>query len=178
VRYQVRCECGESKGVSASDAGSSVACGCGRTIDIPSLHKLRMAAGETGLSPAVQIQSLLLQGRLPGTRECARCGRETDETCRVSVWCEQAQMEPGGPARAEAAAGCALGWFVPSFLVRGRHAEPVQRGEDVAFALPLPVCEACDTQLTAPADVKQALRTVPDYAALLDRYPDAQVVRC
>ena len=59
----------------------------------------------------------------------------------------------------------------------GPHGRLKQVGQDVECRVPLPVCEACQPQLSKPKDLRVALRHVPEYAALLDQYPDARVTR-
>jgi len=49
------------------------------------------------------------------------------------------------------------------------------RDED-AIIVPLPVCEACRPKLNDSGSLSQAIRKIPDYAALLDRYRQAEVV--
>jgi hypothetical protein len=96
---------------------------------------------------------------------------------RVAVACERVKTG-GGPSQAEVV-GCLLGpllvgWLVALLFVlglRGRRAA----GEDVTIILPLPVCEACRPGLEEPSALSQALRQIPDYAALLDHYPKARV---
>ena len=50
MSYQVTCACGKSHAVTLADAGTSLPCGCGRTVEVPPLHKLREHAGETALA--------------------------------------------------------------------------------------------------------------------------------
>src|SRR5262245_55140066 len=133
MKYEVRCECGKVHKVSGSDAGTSVPCECGRKVEVPPLHTLRAAAGEAALSPVVRIQSLLYEGRLPGTRDCAGYGRETDGSSQVSVVCERVITTSG------ASIGEVLGgWLllgIPWLLVLANRSTP--QGTEVAFLLPL-----------------------------------------
>src|SRR4051794_31412390 len=106
MSYEVRCECGKAHAVSAADAGSSLRCTCGRTVDVPALHVLRASTGERSVSPLIQIQSGFLSGELPGPPKCACCRRDTDRQVTISIVCEQAIGN--GPAAAGAAATTAL----------------------------------------------------------------------
>src|SRR5947207_9039133 len=45
VEYSIDCECGATNPVSASQAGGSLACRCGRVLRVPRLSQLRMAKG-------------------------------------------------------------------------------------------------------------------------------------
>ncbi len=177
MSYTVRCECGKPYPVGAADAGVSFACSCGRTVDVPTLHMLRASAGEQPISPAVQIQGMLLNNELPGTRDCVNCGCGTDHLIRVSVACEQ--LTAGDQVKAsDVMVGCllfgVLGWFAGILMARSRP--PVERGREVSFTLPVRVCEACATDRSLDV-IRKDLFATPVYAALLDQYPNAIIAR-
>lgn len=177
--YQVQCECGKAHAVGAADAGASLRCPCGRTVEVPPLHQLRTAAGELGVSPVVQLQGMLIKNELPGTRMCACCGRETEHLVRVSVSCERIitkEQSTKGAALLGCLAFGALAGIAASVLSRAGN-PPVQHGTEVSFVLPVRVCEACDSTLTNSASLREALSKTPAYAALLDRYPEALIHR-
>ena len=182
MKYEVRCECGKVHEVSAADAGGSLKCACERTVDVPALHVLRAAVGQVMLSPAFQLEGLLLEGKLPGTRDCAKCRRETDRLIQVSVVCERGTSKADGGSAdrvAEEGLGCLLGFLgLPSWWTHGLregHTPTKNRGQDIAFIVPLPVCEACRSMSANPAALRLAFRSVPTYRALLDQYPKARV---
>ena len=177
MKYQFPCPCGKVVVVTAADAGATRSCACGRTVEVPPLHQLRAAAGQQVLSPAVRIEALLLEHKLPGTRVCVCCHKETDGLIRVRVQCQWAIVTKGGPSRADMAAGCFLfGWLAMFYIAR--TAPPgKEHGQDVVFVLPLPVCQACGPQLDDPAALRQALVAIPEYADLLAEYPHARVTR-
>ncbi|MBX9623894.1 MAG: hypothetical protein K2X82_08765 [Gemmataceae bacterium] len=176
MSYTVACDCGKSLPVAATDAGASVPCDCGRAVEVPPLHRLRAAAGEGPLSAGVQLRTMLLRGDLPGTDVCAVCGRKSDGLVRVVIHCERAVVKTGAD-RADQI-GCLLlgllfGWLV---LLRPPREYRVL-GEDVVFTVPLRVCDRCAPDLDHPNDLRDALRTVPVYTALLHKYPVARVAR-
>lgn len=181
MTYQVRCACGQAKRVSGADAGGRVTCSCGQTIEVPPLHELRAAAGQSaGLAPAVRIEALLLAGRLPGTRECVVCFEDTGDVAKVRADLERAAEVEDDAASEQLASGCLFGVFT-NLLQRRSAEEPHERGpsgmkrigRDVSFELPLPVCAACRPKLYAPGALPAALNTVPEYAELLKCYPRA-----
>jgi hypothetical protein len=174
MKYEVRCECGKSLAVTGADAGVSLRCGCGRTVEVPPLHELRTAVGEAVLSPAIRIRTLLMEGKLPGTRNCAWCHRETDGAIRVSVQCEQVILK-SRMGNADTLAGCFLFGLIPTLMLRSA-AKTVEHGENITFTLPLPVCESCRPLSSTPRELPKALRSISDYAALLDAHPDAKIV--
>lgn len=187
MSYEVRCECGKAHVVGAADAGSSLRCACGRTVDVPPLHQLRASVGEEALSPAVRIQSLLLAGQLPGTNLCAVCSATTSKRVVIGIECERGELKPGPASRTTAGIGCLFGMaigglgglFAGNRVMQSSNDPAGARyvGQDVAFELPLPVCTGCRSGLNERATLVAALRHVPEYAALLDRYPSAVAKR-
>src|SRR5262245_58305082 len=100
MKYEVRCECGKSHAVSAADAGASLRCACGRTVEVPPLHRLRTVEGETAIPLLVQVRGMIANGQLPGARVCVRCQRPTNDMARVGLGCEPTPGE--AEARSEA----------------------------------------------------------------------------
>jgi hypothetical protein len=47
---------------------------------------------------------------------------------------------------------------------------------DVSIVVPLPVCDACRPSHNDPATLRLSLRQIPEYAALLDQYPNARII--
>ncbi|MDB5313091.1 MAG: hypothetical protein JWO38_7293 [Gemmataceae bacterium] len=180
MSYQVTCECGKSHAVTPADAGATLACGCGRTVEVPPLHQLRQAAGQEVLSPVIKLRALLLDRRLPGTRRCALCDCETDGLAQVTIQCEWAIITGGKVTKGEAATGCLLfflgGWLASVIYLFARsQREPKQHGDDVAITVPVRICEACRADLATEAGLRQALRQTLEYAELLDQYPKAHI---
>jgi hypothetical protein len=180
MTYEVRCACGKPRRVSGADAGGRVTCQCGQMVEVPPLHELRAAAGQSaGLAPAVRIEALLLAGRLPGTRECAACFEDTDDVAKVRAGLERA-IEVDDDTQPDEGPSGFLGRLLSAFMSpltsrAGRSGPPrtKQIGRDVSFELPLPVCVACRPKLLEPGALHAALGTVPEYAELLRCYPRA-----
>ena len=175
MKYEVRCECGKVHAVSGADAGASLACACGRTVEVPALHEMRIAAGQNVLSPILRLQSLLLEGKLPGTRRCGCCNQETEERVFVELDCDRATVKSGGPSRTDVAAGCLLSFGLGIILnAFRRNAPPKEFGQDVRAIVPRPVCKSCRPALANSNTLRRSLRTIPEYASLLDQYPNAR----
>ncbi|MFO0798131.1 MAG: hypothetical protein U0804_11705 [Gemmataceae bacterium] len=178
--YRVTCGCGAAVPVRAGQAGTVRRCACGRDVEVPSLHELRQAAGQEALPPFLRVQTKLAAGLLPGTHSCAACGRETAATARVHVECERARVEDRLNNRA-VLTGCLIGsvfgWLIALLAMMHLRSQDTSRqiGNDVAVAVPVPVCNICRPTLSDPAALRQALRTVSDYADLLDYYPEARL---
>jgi hypothetical protein len=147
-------------------------------VEVPPLHELRIAAGQDVLSPIVRLQAMLLEGQLPGTRDCASCHRETDQQVQIAVECERAIVKSSGPSRADMIGGCFLSIPFGLFLhLMRRNAPAIQQGQDVILTLPLPLCDVCRPVVDNPTALRQALRQIPDYTLLLDRNPNALITR-
>jgi hypothetical protein len=180
MSYEVRCECGKAHVVSNADAGSVLHCACGRNVEVPALHVLRASVGVDKLSPAFRLEGLLFNRKLPGTRCCGGCKRETDGLIQVSIVCERGSSGPDESQRdtdAEKAEGCVLALFGFYRLRREGHRPGRKQGQDVTFTVPLPVCERCDPRMDHPGTLCPALRTIRVYADVLDQYPKAEVSR-
>lgn len=173
MKYETPCECGKALAVSAADAGSTLRCACGRNVDVPPLHMLRTKGGDAAIPHINQVRAMLRSGALPGTRACAVCGTETDSRCRVKVVCERVVSDPG-PAQAQAA-GCLLFSLMMALFGVGVLVHHTAVEDEEAVIVPLPVCEACRPKLNNVSELVKALRKIPDYAALLDRYREAEV---
>ena len=173
MKYEVRCACGKPLAVTGADAGATLRCVCGRAVEVPALHELRTAAGEEVLSPAVRIHALLLDKKLPGTRECACCHRETNDLVQAVIECERV-ITKSGTTKGEWVGGCFLFGIIWAWVLF-QSRPPIQHGQDVVLTVPLPVCERCRFELATPAELRKALRHIPEYAALLDRYPNARI---
>jgi hypothetical protein len=63
MKYETDCECGRVVTVKATDAGATVACRCGRKLDVPSLSQLRQIAPPRPQGPPPADYSHL---RIPG----------------------------------------------------------------------------------------------------------------
>jgi hypothetical protein len=174
VSYEVRCECGKPHPVTAADAGSSLRCGCGRAVEVPPLHRLRTSAGQTALSADMQLRAMLQRGELPGTDECVRCHRPTGNAVRVVIECERAETK-SVYSREGQATGCLLGLLFGWIVIRSPDREDRVVGHDVVFAVPLRICEVCESEIRSAGALRETLRRVPVYAALLDKYPDARI---
>jgi hypothetical protein len=174
MEFPVDCECGRRIMVREGLAGTRRTCECGRVLLVPSLHELRRDIGLTPyeVSPELVVESLLLEHRLPADRFCVCCGTKTDDVLNIHTECERTQVRGSGRQ-----------WpvlFLPGllfgFIIWKWHRQTVQElGKDKIYALPLAICRDCQPTLLSTRDIKQALRQVPEYARLLDKFPDAAV---
>src|SRR5262245_17738856 len=110
MKYEVRCECGKTHAVSAADAGASLRCTCRRIIEVPPLHQLRTAGGETAVPLLVQVRGMVASGQLPGARVCVRCQQPTKGSARVGFASEPTPSD----VSSDVAAGCLFAFLFGS----------------------------------------------------------------
>jgi hypothetical protein len=166
--YPVHCACGCTHRVSAGAAGTLIACGCGRQLQVPTLRALRAAAGEPVASPEIEIRARLQDGQLPEERECVCCGVATDDVRHVGVVCERSEVS------SKTDWNLRLLPLLAGWLVFTRSREVRERGRDISFQLPLRVCDLCARRLRGRRLV-EAMRRVPAYTRLFEKYPHAEV---
>jgi hypothetical protein len=177
MEYQVDCECGDYVTVEETDAGTTAQCRCGRAIQVPSLSELRRSAGvaESGISPELVVESLLLAGELPEEDYCVLCGVPTEHCIICSTECARAHVESGEhPWWVHAFAFLTFGWL-GALLAQFTQRDAKQSGRDIIFSLPLRICDFCRQEITNPAELKAAMSRVPLYRRLLNKYPEARV---
>jgi hypothetical protein len=158
--------------VREGQAGARRSCECGRVVKVPSLHELRRSVGLPAhlLSPELVIEQLASKGALPRGRTCACCGSETDQHVFLVAECERVQVRESRSSWAAVLAAL----FVKDWgIVLGRDRR--EYGKDKIYALPLAVCWDCQPDLQGEPKLKEALRQVPEYNRLLNKFPDSLV---
>ena len=145
--FSVRCECGQEHSVATTQAGTSLACLCGRSIEVPRLGELRARAGLQPVAEnAVEItRRLTKEGKLPTGKCCLICGATTDSIYTPVAECEteSSQTRHDWASRVIVIL-LASPLFVLSYLFSGRGDEIVAtHGRDTHVGLPLRICERC-----------------------------------
>ena len=177
MKYEVRCECGRAHAVTGADAGATIACACGQTVEVPPLHRLRESVGQPSISPELQLQTLLVNGQLPDTDKCVVCGKVTDQTVISNMECERAEVKGN---RADQVGGCLVNIFFRFIPGISPHVEVGDDkrvvGRDVRFLIPIRCCGGCAAQLTESV-LRTALRRQAVCATVLNKYPHSKVTR-
>lgn len=172
--YPVTCECGTVHDVTGGQAGSAFPCGCGKTVEVPTLGALKRSVGESAVSADLEIEYRLAEKSLPVEDECVLCDLPTADTLPVSVVCERSEVK--SDVKWWYWVFLPLGvWFVIGMLVAKLNDRKRQLGRDVSFRLPVRVCEDCRPKVRTVADARDALRRSPLYARLLAKYPHAAI---
>ncbi len=184
MHYRISCQCGKAVTVPETSAGTNIPCHCGRTIVVPSLRELRRQSGsrQEAVPPEMEIEALLLAGRLPEEHYCIVCGTNTDHFVNYRAECERAQVKNDGwPRWKWLLVFLTLGLLAVAGVVFSRQlfaearGQTIERGKDRIFDLPLRICDQCRQHLTNEDDVKDAMWEVPVYRRLLEKYPDTKV---
>jgi hypothetical protein len=182
MNFSVNCECGRAVAVSATSAGSRLACTCGRTVDVPTLSELRRNAGlnPIPLNAAESIQKLVVLGELPNEKTCPFTGRIPDSVVWLRVECESKWVR-GGERLGTLWVFFYLflfGW-VGAWLIALRGETPREElGRDISVDLPVRVSsEAIPSILktTSQRKLRKAISQNPVYSKLLTEYPSAYV---
>jgi hypothetical protein len=182
--FSVPCECGASLSISATDAGATISCRCGRQVQVPRLSQLRISQG---LDPAESnvrdtIARMIRDGALPWGQCCAVTAMPTDDSMPLDIQCERSYVQ-GGRSQFWGVMLMIGGFFaclplaIFMWLI-GRElfaTSPEREGRDVVITIPIWVCR--DSQATvrgwSQSRLREMLRTVPIYERLLREYKDA-----
>ncbi len=62
--YPVICDCGKVHEVTGGQAGSSFPCGCGKTVEVPTLGTLKRSVGQSAVSADWEIEHRLAEKSL------------------------------------------------------------------------------------------------------------------
>lgn len=149
--FHVRCECGHDVAVSASTAGTTCSCSCGRTVRVPSLSELKRQAGLPAYSPpaVLVIEHMLAEGKLPCTATCAGCDDTTGEVIDAIAECEKVRTsEPNDDLTFFAIAFVFFGFFwtfLLSFLRRQQDTR--EFGRTLTLRLPIRLCSNCQRKV-------------------------------
>lgn len=177
--FRIDCPCGGHIVVTEGSAGATLACPCGRKLTVPSLLALRVAAGLPAevVGPEQIVGRLLAAGKLPGTKDCIGCGFETDQIFEVLTECEtQYRTSSELPVWLKMILLAVAVFHLPLIhLFRSGEGEVQWHGRDTIFQLPVPLCEHCQRRLRRRKTLKRAMRRIPEYGPLLDKYPWARV---
>ncbi len=172
--YPVACACGTVHDVTGGQAGSSFPCGCGQAVEVPTLGALKRSVGESSVSADWEIEHRLADGSLPDEDECVLCDLPTADTLPVSVVCERSEVRSDIKWWYWLFLPLGL-WFVIGMLVAKLNDRKRQLGRDVAFRLPVRVCESCRPKVRTAEEARDALQQSELYARLLAKYPHAAV---
>lgn len=173
--YRVTCGCGKTQDVTAGDAGSTIPCGCGRAVEVPSLGRLKASVGLPARSADLEVKLLLNDGSLPVETQCAMCDLTTTHQVFVWVECERRDAKEAMPYWQQVLGFGLFGWLLGSLLVSRSERWSNLHGRDVAFDLPVRVCEDCAPDVRTVRAAREVLLRTDLYARLLEKYPHAKL---
>jgi hypothetical protein len=184
--FPVTCQCGKSQRVSSAAAGTTVICGCGMGITVPSLRALREEAAITGSQPKLYLERILADGKYPGKAECVCCGEPTQDLQYFRVQADQSGiLEEKQRSTRLTYAAAIIGWLLFGWLggalLASAHSKRLKElaaiPKEVDLDLPLFVCPGCTGRVKRVRGIKAALRSIPAYQDLFDAYPNLVVRR-
>jgi hypothetical protein len=173
--FRVVCDaCGREAGVTAGQAGGDVACACGGRVRVPSLSRLREAAGgrayESG--PLDEVRRRIAEGELPGGSTCLVCGLPTTDVLTVELELERTSGREPPRGVLFLMAMLVSPWIL---AVANRDAGPPV-GRETRLRVPLRVRREHHRRLgrrSARRALRRLLEEQPAYAGLLRAYPRA-----
>ncbi len=173
----VTCECGLKTQVTPTMCGNSVACDCGKAIQIPRLSELRRNAGLTPVMVGVadKLQAMLVDGLLPAEVDCVSCGSPTNLYLTCEIECERMF------AKKPSYASYFLQFlFAPVWILGATKREydnPEVHGRELVVKTPIRICETCFSKINLNRETCIRFMLSNElYAKLLARYPNAMVV--
>ena len=176
--YRVTCECGAFQQVGSGQAGSVIACDCGKQISVPRLAELRSMAGEDpyAINAVQAIRRAFNTDELPSS-DCACCGGPARVLVRCRVVCERS-FRVKQSEEPEWGFGSFLLSLVSPLWISGSRKQTESRGRDTEALLVLSLCHACRSgagNLRRKRNLKRHLKFVPHYARLFKEYRDATI---
>ncbi len=183
MMYSFPCECGHSITVSATAAGSEVACQCGRSQVVPPLSTLRVMAGRGAYEVGTidTIRRMIRDGELPGGQICVVSGVPTTDTAILRIQCERVWVttsrSPFDAADRAFIGFLIFGWIgaLVGWACKGKPQQ--EHGRETYIDVPLRVAEdqIRVLQNESQAKLKRLLSEVPIYEQLLLEFPEAVV---
>ena len=175
AQFSLDCQCGRAIAVAGSQAGSTVVCDCGATVQVPSLGKLRESSGigryESGITD--RIQRMVQTGELPGGHTCVVSQNPTDDVIELEIFMPRF-FKPEDDHEKTTVMMFGIWSLVYLALVR-----PRQFAEEggTTVHVPLRVARRSHKKVRRMSQrrLKRLLRTVPVYAQLLEENPDARI---
>jgi hypothetical protein len=171
AQFSIDCPCGRAITVAASQAGSTVRCGCGAEVRVPSLGRLRELSGrdryESGICDT--IRRMVQSGELPVGGTCAVSREPTDDVIDLEI------LVPRFFRNRDDVQNKTLWIFgVWGALYLALFSRPqIEEEGTLTVRLPLRVAGSHHHKVRAMSQrrLRRLLRKVPAYARLLEENP-------
>jgi hypothetical protein len=182
--YSISCSCGREFAVEATQAGAELECpGCRRSVKVPRLSQLRVAAGESAipLNAAERVTVAVREGKLPNNLVCPVTGGMANAVAVFHIHCERSwkRRQEAGDDNVWDRLSSMLFWGMLGFFVwTSRKGVQETLGRDTFVDAPLRVSSEVLRQLSRQRNQRELrglLGTVPEYAAVFQEYPGATV---
>lgn len=182
--FSLKCQCGRAITVAGSQAGSTVMCGCGAEVKVPSLSRLRELSGKDRYESSIcdTIRRLVQSGELPAGDTCAVSKKPTDDVIEIEILVPMLGKGNEGISKTGLITllfgiygliYVALFAFYTALFGRPQFQE---EGTTTVLA-PIRVAQRYHGKVRrmSQARLKRLLRTVPVYARLLDENPYSRI---
>ncbi|WP_254512637.1 hypothetical protein [Anatilimnocola floriformis] len=182
--YTTSCPCGRDVPVEATQAGTELECpGCRRSVRVPRLSALRVAAGETAipLNAAERVAHAVKQGLLPSNLVCPVTHGSVNAVAIFRIHCERSWKREQAAEEDHAISRLItmlLFSFVGLFVWTSRKGKQEVLGRDTFVDTPLGVSSEALPQLSRQRNQRELQRllcAIPEYAAVFAEYPGATV---
>ena len=181
MSYSIQCKCKRVIHVRAAQAGTSVPCACGATVEVPTVSGLRKAAGEEAIpmSTIGRIRAMITQGELPTGEICPISGRPVDDVVFLRVQCERTWVHGRDSLGWIDLLACLVsGWLLVYAALLGSP-PPEVMGRDTVIDVPLRISKESRRRLLKTRrqrKLRLLLESIPVYCELLSEFPEAMIV--
>ena len=182
ANYSVTCECGVLHPVSATQAGSTLTCRCGRPVDVPPLSSLRKSAGESPvpLNTIERIRAMIRSGELPSGDVCPYSGRRADDTMLFHIQCERTWVRGSGEwGTGKIVIYVWLLGLIGALIASLKSGPREELGRDISLEVPVRISADARPKLIKmrrQKTLKALLCETPIYSQLLQEFPGATIM--
>ena len=180
-RYELDCTCGRTIIVGSSQAGTRLTCDCGKEVEVPSLSRLRVSAGDNPYEVSVSdtISRMIAEGELPAGHVCEVSGEPTDDVLELYVLVTREFIKKKGKLWFLVLGAALSPIFYLVFLAQGGHGKLVPAaGSESAIPTPLRIASRYHKRYRKAGQwrLRRLLRRIPIYEVLLKDHPEGRIV--
>ena len=170
----IECECCRQTAVTPAQCGGSVACMCGRILEVPHLRQLRADNGLGNLSAIDRLNVLGRSGPLRLGKGCVICSTRQGNTHELLLECQKPQIF-GEANWLTNLVVMVLGGF-GRLLHMNEQRQLIASGEERIVRCAIEVCNDCfESNAKVTKELIEAIRKIPEINDLFLEYPELEV---